>query len=225
MSQKLVLAESLIWTINSGAIQVMASDLCVSQTCLFLYISQQSLLVKLNQIWHQRLHLNVLDENYLKNLWFDYRRGPFWIGLFTEHLYSKFWVGRSVRAEAKIYFSRHLSKKSFNHAGRSHESPITSRPKNKTPSKKSSQKQGQRSSKFRWWTASWGVHRGLGLPVHGFPVKMFVLVHFTAKSFGKVELLTCVCLRHLWFDLTIDVDHFETVEVSGQCQRFIFQGI
>ena len=47
---------------------------------------------------------------------------------------------------------------------------------------------GQKSSKFRWWTASWGVHRGLGLPIHGFPVKMFVLVHFTAKSFGKVEL-------------------------------------
>ena len=49
----------------------------------------------------------------------------------------------------------------------------------------------QRSSKFRWWTASWGVHRGLGLrATHTwiFPVKMFVLVHFTAKSFGKVEL-------------------------------------
>ena len=102
-----LLAESLIWTINSGAIQVMASDLCVSQTCLFLYISQQSLLVKLNQIWHQRLHLNVLDENYLKNLWFDYQRGPSW-------------VGRGVRAEAKIYFSN-IVLKNFNHAGFSSE--------------------------------------------------------------------------------------------------------
>ena len=46
----------------------------------------------------------------------DYQRGPFWIGLFTEHLYSKFWVGRSVRAEAKIYFSN-IVLKNFNHAG------------------------------------------------------------------------------------------------------------
>ena len=41
--------------------------------------------------------------------------------------------------------------------------------------------------------------------------KNLVLVHFTAaKSFGKV-------------DLTINVDHLESVEVSGQRQRFIFQ--
>ena len=50
-----------------------------------------------------------------------------------------------------------------------------------------------------------------------FPVKMFVLVHFTAKSFGKVELNGRI------LDLTIDVVHFESVEVSGQCQRFIFK--
>ena len=27
---------------------------------------------------------------------------------------------------------------------------------------------GQKSSKSRWWMASWDVHRGLGLPIHGF---------------------------------------------------------
>ena len=26
--------------------------------------------------------------------------------------------------------------------------------------------QGQKSSKFLWWTASWGVHRGLGVELH-----------------------------------------------------------